>query len=240
MFASDYRELARTCLKGNWWMAALATFLASLLGGVSVGSGQINLNIDERHSAMAGKVPAEVWALAIALTLVVVLVAFVAAAFVGGVVGMGYSRIILNLTDFQAPDIGTLFCRFQKGKYITTVKLIALRGACILGLMLLLIIPGIIAGYSYAMTDFIMLDHPELTASQCMKASRKLMRGNKWRLFCLEFSFLGWRIAAAFTCGIGNFFLLPYNYTANAHFYRDISAGVNVCDLLDEDGFRGE
>ncbi len=61
---------------------------------------------------------------------------------------------------------------------------------------LLFVIPGIIANFSYYMTPFILSENPDMTARQAIKESKKLMKGNKWRLFCLEFSFWGWYLLA--------------------------------------------
>ena len=87
---------------------------------------------------------------------------------------------------------------------------------------LLFIIPGIIAGYSYAMTRYILAERPELTAQEALEHSRTMMAGNRWRLFCLQLSFIGWDILAALTLGIGNLWLNPYKQAATAAFYRDV------------------
>ncbi len=50
-----------------------------------------------------------------------------------------------------------------------------------------------------------------------------MMDGNKWRLFGLQFSFIGWDILCAFTLGIGNLWLTPYKQAATAVFYREVS-----------------
>ena len=89
--------------------------------------------------------------------------------------------------------------------------------------MLLFIIPGIVAAYRYAMTSFILAENPELTAGEAINCSKELMDGNKWRLFCLNFSFIGWIILCGFTLGIGYLWLTPYEQAANAAFYRDIT-----------------
>ena len=70
---------------------------------------------------------------------------------------------------------------------------------------LLLIVPGIIKGFSYAMTPYIAVDHPDWTANQCITESRRIMDGNKWRYFCLNM-----------------LFLQPYVQSACAAFYEDI------------------
>lgn len=88
---------------------------------------------------------------------------------------------------------------------------------------LLFIIPGIIAAYSYAMTGYILAEDPELTAGEAISRSKEMMSGNRFRLFCLQFSFIGWEILSALTLGIGNLWLRPYKQAAVAAFYREIS-----------------
>ena len=53
--------------------------------------------------------------------------------------------------------------------------------------------------------------------------SKQMMDGNKWRLFCLRLSFIGWDILCGFTLGIGYLWLNPYKQAAEAAFYREIS-----------------
>ena len=50
-----------------------------------------------------------------------------------------------------------------------------------------------------------------------------MMKGNKWRFFCLEFSFIGWSLLCILTLGIGYVYLAPYPVAANACFYKDVS-----------------
>ena len=140
----------------------------------------------------------------------------------GSVVGVGYSRFNLDLVDRQKePEIGTLFGYFKFWK--TTAAASFLQGLYVFLWSLLFIIPGIVAGYSYAMTDYILAEHPELTAGEAIEQSKAMMYGNRFRLFCLQFSFVGWDLLCALTLGIGNLWLRPYKQAAEAAFYRDIS-----------------
>ena len=78
--------------------------------------------------------------------------------------------------------------------------------------------------YMYSMAHFIMADYPGVGAIEALRLSRQMMKGNKWRLFCLDFSFIGWALlAACCTCGIGYYFLTPYQYISHAAFYEEIS-----------------
>ncbi len=87
---------------------------------------------------------------------------------------------------------------------------------------LLLIIPGIIKSLSYSMTYFISKDHPEYTINECIEESMRIMKGNKWRLFILQLSFIGWILLTILTLGIGILWLLPYMYITIVHFYEEI------------------
>ena len=89
---------------------------------------------------------------------------------------------------------------------------------------LLLIIPGIIKYFSYAMTPFILADKPELTANEAIELSMKMMDGHRLDFFILCLSFIGWSILAIFTLGIGYLWLAPYMYTTMAAFYEDVKA----------------
>ena len=142
----------------------------------------------------------------------------------GSVVKVGYARFNLNLTAGEKPPFETLFSYFPHWKTVAVAQL--LQTVYILLWTCLLIIPGIVASYSYAMTSFILAENPELTASEAITQSKAMMEGNRWRLFCLRFSFVGWAILCAFTLGIGNLVLTPYERAAEAAFYREISGGA--------------
>ncbi|MDR3294279.1 MAG: DUF975 family protein [Clostridiales Family XIII bacterium] len=57
---------------------------------------------------------------------------------------------------------------------------------------LLVIVPGIIAAFAYAQAFFLLSDNPNMGLNQALKTSRRMMVGNKGKLFCLGISFIGW------------------------------------------------
>lgn len=88
---------------------------------------------------------------------------------------------------------------------------------------LLFFIPGIIKNLSYAMTFYILNDHPEYSATQAITESRKIMNGHKWELFVLYLSFIGWDLLSVLTLGILEIvYVAPYKATAVAGFYDAI------------------
>jgi uncharacterized membrane protein len=99
-----------------------------------------------------------------------------------------------------------------------------LRGLYVLLWTILFIIPGIVKTLAYAMTNYILVDHPELSANKAILLSNEMMKGHKYDLFYLYLSFAGWFILCLITLGIGFFWLIPYAQTAQASFYQDVKA----------------
>lgn len=91
---------------------------------------------------------------------------------------------------------------------------------------LLLIIPGLIKAYAYAMTPFILEENPEMSAYDAIKYSEKIMKGHKWDFFILNLSFIGWYILCCLTFGIGFLWLSPYVQLAQCEFYEDLKADL--------------
>ena len=106
---------------------------------------------------------------------------------VGGTVQLGYAKFNLALVDHREARFSDLFSQF--GRFGDGFLLNLLTNLFIVLWSLLLIIPGIIAAYSYAMAPYILYENPGMRPMAALKASKELMRGNKWRLFCLQFSF---------------------------------------------------
>ena len=89
---------------------------------------------------------------------------------------------------------------------------------------LLLFIPGIVKAFAYAMTPYILVEHPEMRAIDAIRKSNAMMKGHKFDLFYLGLSFIGWAILGMFTLGLGYIWLFPYMYTTVAAFYEDLKA----------------
>ena len=140
---------------------------------------------------------------------------------VGGAVTLGYAKFNLKLADQKPVSFADLFSEFHRFGAGFMMQL--LRMAYVFLWSLLFFFPGIYAAYGYAMTPYVLAENPEMTANEAITKSKELMNGNRWRLFCLEISFIGWDILCAFTLGIGYLWLTPYKQAARAAFYREVS-----------------
>ncbi len=141
---------------------------------------------------------------------------------IGGGIQLGLIRYNLDLlTRENPPAFLTLFSRMSifgraLGLRLMTGILTALWS-------LLFVIPGIVAAYRYALAPYLMAEHPEMGVMEAISQSKALMRGNKWRLFCLQLSFIGWGILSTLTMGIGNLWLAPYRNAAETAFYLELT-----------------
>ncbi len=256
--AADFREIARNALRGKWKIAILTGFLASLMGATLFSgggnSGSNSRNNDSTSNMIQEFQATDFWLhfRTILLSVIVILVIWILITIViSGAAKLGYAIFNLNLIDNKEASVSDLFSQFHRlGDGFCMNFLVGLF-TFLWGL--LFVIPGIIKEYSYAMTPYILAENPAMTATEAITESRRIMNGNKWRLFCLGFSFIGWNLlcsapslialailgANAVTTGniavllwiipcsiptfIGSLFLIPYQQAAYAAFYRDIT-----------------
>lgn len=200
------------------------------------------------------------------LPLMLLLIWGLMVVIIGGAGQMGYARFHLNLAEQKEASFSDLFSKFSR---ITDgVAMVFVRGFYIFCWTCLFFIPGIIKTYSYAMTPYVLMEHPEYSANEAITESRRLMDGKKWNLFCLTFSFLGWRLLCSiqylipvillYTKGslnsatvlllaglmgpfnIGYLFLRPYEEAAFAAFYKDVRDEKTEMEEVEDMGMQGD
>lgn len=234
MEAKTLRARARANLAGNWGISVAVAVVAVLLGGLMQGTSFLpDLEVKVPFSTpVIQAFPDALQKFADSLnkgiqignfTLTFRSGVFGLAAFIlGGTLQLGYADFLLKQHDGKETSFNDLFSKFDY--FGTGFAQRFLRSLYVMLWSLLFIIPGIIKEYSYAMTPFILAEHPNLTASQAIKLSEQLMEGHKADLFLLELSFIGWNILAMFTLNLGNIALNPYKNAAYAAFYRQLQA----------------
>lgn len=220
------KEKARASLSGNWGVSIAVAVVASLLGALLTGGSFLpEMKYDfplDRFPALAQYV--EGWNRGLEIgTMKFSFRAGIfgfAAFLIGGVLQMGYARILLNQHDGKEFRFGDLFSMFDY--FGTGFAQRFLRSLYEILWSLLFIIPGIMKSYSYAMTPFILAENPQLTASQAIERSEDMMDGHRWELFVLDLSFIGWALLAGLTLNLGNLALNPYRNATYAAFYRQL------------------
>ncbi len=160
--------------------------------------------------------------------------------YIGGVINLivmgpltlGLSGMVLMIVEGKTPIIENLFDGFKNFLHAFVTYLLK---TIYLALWSLLIIPIFIKPFSYAMTYYILRDNPEMSANEAITKSREMMNGNKWKLFCLHFSFIGWYLLGILTLGILYIWLIPYVYAAEAQFYLNLRGETIQASVVKED-----
>ncbi len=184
------------------------------------------------------------WGTAVGLFLVVSLVSG-AAGFVGMIPVIGWIAVIfLTGTLIAGMNIFSLnllkgsgvfedgfkgfndFIRLGSGYFMVTLFIMLWS--------MLLIVPGIIKSFSYAMTLYIMIEDPDIGVMDAIMKSREMMHGHKMDLVVLQLSFIGWVLLTMLTLGIGTLWLSPYYYVTLTAFYNDIKPEVRTVDAMPE------
>lgn len=134
----------------------------------------------------------------------------------------GYLNFIIKNSRGEEPDVGSILEVFPSGFKFVCLKL--LSGFIIVVFSLLLIVPGIIAAYSFRMAPFLLLDEPQTGIIEALKKSRLMMKGNKMRLFKLDMSYILLYLASAIpTIGLlVSLSVLPLTRTSYYIFYSEL------------------
>lgn len=160
-----------------------------------------------------------------AFFLMVVLTVLLDATGIGGifsgVVAFAYAIFSYELIKTKKAKIGAFFGGIFKG-FFKKWGASLLVGLYTFLWTLLLIIPGLVKSYSYAMTPYIMAEKPQMGINEAITKSREMMDGHKWQLFMLDLSFTGWMLLSILTLGLALVFVWPYYSAARAAFYKEI------------------
>lgn len=132
-------------------------------------------------------------------------------------IGYLLSRTAYKVYCKKDIDINDLFTDYSKFTdiilYSFFINIIILLG------ILLFIVPGIMLTYSYRLGYCIMIDEPGISFNDAMKKSKEMMKGHRFELFKLDFSFWGWLTLSLLTCGILLLWVQPRMHTAEMVFY---------------------
>ena len=144
---------------------------------------------------------------------------------ISGPLTLGIAIFSLNISRGNELNSNQIFDGFKNfgnsiGAYLLMLVFVLLWS-------LLLIIPGIIAALSYAMTFYIMADNEDISPMDAIDESKRLMDGSKWKLFEMYIRFFGWSILCILTLGIGFLWFIPYMYVSLAKFYDDLKKNDN-------------
>ncbi|AKN30459.1 hypothetical protein Ccar_06325 [Clostridium carboxidivorans P7] len=215
--SKELRELAREKLKENWLKAMLVCFICwfvadsfSNISNVNDGIQHISFLNNHIHLNFMDNSSTDN------------ILTFVSFLFSGALYA-GSSLFFLKLIRNQNALVEDLLYGFKSFNLFGKLFLLELiKSLFIILWTLLLIVPGIIASLKYSMAYYIIIDNPDLSVTDAIDLSTKMMDGHKSRLFCLVLSFFGWFLLGILTLGIGFIWISPYYETSKANFYEEL------------------
>lgn len=174
-------------------------------------------------------------AFGIAVFSIVALTVF-AIVLVASAVGIAVDVLLINPVEFgcrnffrrnldEPAKLSSLTFAFDKN-YKNAVKTAFFKDLFIWLWSLLFVIPGIIKAYEYRLVPYIFAENPDMKYSDILAESSKLMKGNKWKTFVLDLSFIGWELLSLCTCGLLSvFYVDPYKLQTDAALYEALKYG---------------
>lgn len=213
----EIRAKARQELKGYWTMPVLATLIYLTISSACAMPNILSASLDS--NAFQG-------------------LSFLLQVFFLFPLVYGFTiAFLLFLREDKENTVESIFVGFKT--YTRALAIILLKNVIIFLFSLLLIVPGFIKMLSYSMACYVSKDHPELSAYECLKRSKDLMWGHKWKLFLLLLSFLGWGLLCLLTLGIGFLWLYPYASVSMAVFYESLMEDYELKDA-DKQGVESD
>lgn len=143
-----------------------------------------------------------------------------------GPLELGLTLFIMEVVRTKKGNFNTGFAGFKQfgSSFVATL----LMNIFICLWSFLLVIPGIIACFRYALTYYILADNPEMSGSDAIKKSKEMMIGHKWELFVLLFSFFWWYLLCFITFGIAAIYVSPYINATMVNFYEKLKLENNT------------
>ena len=216
----ELKEQGKAAVKRNYWKSVLvsAIFAAIIGGGAGLyGRSATNNSVDISSLGTGLTVFfAAFGILAIACTILMYELLLNPFA-----VGVNKFRLNALKDKGNVSDLGTGF----DISYKRNVKVLFFRDLYTLLWLILFIVPGIVKMYEYRMIPYLLAENPDMSKAEAFKMSKQMMKGNKWRSFVLDLSFILWGILGVITLGIVNVLWVdPYKQLTDAALYNALKA----------------
>lgn len=217
---SQLKQNAKKVLDKSYWQA----LLASVVLGIAVNSSSgfsLSVNAGSLKHQLDGMDPFISTAVISILSVALIFAFIFSSVFsilVAGPLEVGAQRYFLESTQFRF-NIKEIGYGFTCGKYKNVVIVMLIRNIFTFLWTLLLVIPGIVKMYAYSMVPFILAENPSISATQALDISCRMTARNKWDIFTLDLSFIGWYILGFLAFFIGTIFVSPYYNSTKAQLY---------------------
>lgn len=222
------KQRGKGVLQMNYWKYVVAALLLNLfITGRSAGVYDYDSAVDEfRNSGLGdstfpdifGPQYAAIWVLFAGVFITVFIIGILLSIFLFGPLEVGLRRVFV-MGQREPGNLNNISVGF-KINYWNVVKIIFFRNLYIFLWSLLFVIPGIVKGYEYRMIPYLLAENPNMSMDEAFGRTREMTYGDKWNIFVLDLSFIGWEILCAITLNIVRIFWVgPYEAATDAELY---------------------
>lgn len=142
--------------------------------------------------------------------------------FVGNILRVGESRFFLENRNYRQTVV-TRIIYLYRIRRLRKVGVAMLMKTLIVAAWSLTIVGGFIMSYSYRMVNHILAENPDVPWREALRLSRRMMKGNKWRVFVLDVTFWPWLLLSGITFGVLDLlFVEPYRTATDAELYMQL------------------
>ena len=150
------------------------------------------------------------------------ILAFLYKFFVANILLIGEKRFFLESRNYSETKISKIFYLFKLRCIKNAIHIMLMRSLYTM-LWSFTIVMGIVKHYEYYLIPYILAENPKIESDDAFRISKQLMKGQKWNLFCIHFSFIGWQILSIMTFGLLDIlFVNPYKSLVDADFYMNL------------------
>lgn len=228
------KERAKADVSRSYWGLVLMGLIVSIIDGIGNGyNSSSSSSTDSMRNLTTNNVDWDLFFGILFIVLVFALIGILAGlalkAFLLNPLRLGATKYFIEAArgEKKAGDIGLIGYAFGGGRYKNIVKTLFLRDLYVFLWSLLFLIPGIIKSYEYAMIPYILAERPDLETEEVFELSRRMMSGEKFDVFILGLSFIGWMFIALLSFGFAAvFYIGPYIYMTDAELYEVLKTKI--------------
>ena len=184
MSRAEIKAWAKEKIKGHIWELLVPIIVAGILTGLTIGGGYNTETGDYKTGVNLG-----------------VFFYFVT---------VGLTYFMVKFINDEKHEFKDLF--HFANDYVRIFVVNLLQGIFIVLWSLLLIVPGIMKAFAYALVPFLLADdkYKDLSYTEVLKKSEEMMKGHRMDYFVFCLSFIGWFLLVSITLGIAIIYVMPY------------------------------
>ena len=144
--------------------------------------------------------------------------------FVSNVYRAAYARAFLEGRIYEKVPFSRFLYLFRLKKHIKASLSMALY-VLLQYVWLITVVLYPVKHYAYLLVPYLVAENPDLSPTEAIRLSSRMMKGHKWEAFLLELTLLPWKLLSIATGGLaGVLFYNPYRESVMAEYHANIRA----------------